>query len=124
METSNLALNIPWENLSMFLPMVVIAITGYYFKKNPPKKINRMVGYRTKASMKSQDAWDFAQVYSSSLLFNWSLAGIVGMALQLYTQKSMNPTSFAITSICLLLAIVAGVFYFTERELKSNFEEK
>ncbi len=124
METNNLAMNIPWENLSMFLPMIVIAITGFYFKNNPPKKINRMMGYRTKSSMKSQDAWDFAQVYSSSLLFNWSLAGIVGMALQLYTQKSMNPTSFAITSICLLLSIVAGVFYFTEKELKSNFGEK
>lgn len=120
METSN----IPWENLSMFLPLIIIAGTGYYFKKYPAKKINNMVGYRTKRSKASQEAWDFAQVYSSGLLFTWSLAGIAGLALQLYTNKSLTPNTVAITGIGILLAIVGGVFYFTEKELKNNFGEK
>ncbi|MFT4535366.1 MAG: putative membrane protein [Saprospiraceae bacterium] len=113
--------NIPWERLTMFLPLVLIALTGYYFKNNPPKKINKMMGYRTKRSMKSQASWDFAQVYSSGLLFTWSLAGIVGLALQLYTQKATSSTSFAFTGISVLLAIVIGTVYFTEKELKKNF---
>lgn len=106
----------------MFLPLAIIAITGLYLKVNPPKKINRMIGYRTKRSMDSQAAWDFAQVYSSGLLLTWSLAGMVGLALQLFTQKSTTPTSFAITGIGVLIAIVAGVFYFTEKELKDKFQ--
>ena len=124
METNSIAWDIPWENLTLFLPLIIIAITGYYFKNNPPKKINKMVGYRTKRSMASQEAWDFAQVYSSGLMFTWSLAGIVGLALQLYTQQSTNPSSFAVTSIGVLLAIIAGVLYFTEKELKNNFGNK
>ena len=113
--------NIPWEHLTMFLPLIIIALTGYYFKNNPPKKINKMMGYRTKRSMKSQASWDFAQVYSAGLLFTWSLAGIVGLALQLYTQKSTSSTSFAFTGITVLLAIIIGTVYFTEKELKNNF---
>ena len=114
--------NIPLENISMFLPLIIIAITGYYFKNNPPKEINQMMGYRTKRSMASQKAWDFAQVYSSGLLFTWSLAGIAGLALQLYTNKSLTPTTVAFTTIGILFAIVGGVLYFTEKELKNNFE--
>lgn len=115
---------ISYENLAMFLPYIIIACTGYYFKNNPPRKINRMMGYRTKRSMKSQEAWDFSQVYSSSLMFTWSIAGMVGLILQLYVQKSVDPTSFAISSIGILLVICAGVFYFTERELKQKFPEE
>ncbi len=118
------ASNFQWEYLSMFLPYIIIAGTGYYFKIKPIKEINNMMGYRTKRSMQSQAAWDFAQVYSSSLLFTWSLAGMVGLALQLYTQKSNSPTSFAITGVGVLLAITAGVFYFTEKELKEKFSER
>jgi len=114
-------INLQWEYLSMFLPFLIIAITGYYFKKNPPKKINMLMGYRTKRSMQSQEAWDFAQVYSSGLLFTWSLAAMVGLALQLFTQKSTTPISFVITSLGVLLVIMAGVFYFTEKELKDKF---
>lgn len=39
----------------------------------PPKKINRIAGYRTKASMKNQLAWDFAQAYFSRVLAKLSL---------------------------------------------------
>ena len=115
--------NIPWQHITIFLPLIIIAATGYYFKNKPHKEINKIAGYRTKRSMQSQEAWDFAQVYSSGLLFTWSLAGIVGLALQLYTQESTSSTSFTLTGIIILLAIAAGVFYFTEKELKKNFGE-
>ena len=113
--------SIPWAHITIFLPLIIIAITGYSLKNNPPKKINKVKGYRTKRSMQSQEAWDFSQVYSSGLLFTWSLAGIVGLVLQLYTQKSTSSTSFTFTGIMVLLAIAAGVFYFTEKELKKHF---
>ena len=115
--------NIPWQHITIFLPLIIIAATGYYFKNKPHKEINKIAVYRTKRSMQSQEAWNFAQVYSSGLLFTWSLAGIVGLALQLYTQESTSSTSFTLTGIIILLAIAAGVFYFTEKELKKNFGE-
>ena len=34
---------------------------GLYLFKKPPKKINNIYGYRTKASKQSQKHWDFAQ---------------------------------------------------------------
>ena len=114
--------NIPWEHISMFIPLIIISAVGFYFKNNPTKKINTLVGYRTKRSMSSQEAWDFAQVYSSGLLFTWSLAGMIGLAMQLFYQKDTSATSFAITSMVVMLAIIIGVVYFTEKELKKNFE--
>lgn len=48
------------------------AVTGLIFVlmslllfKKPPKKINQLYGYRTKNSMKSQEAWVFSQKYAS-----------------------------------------------------------
>jgi uncharacterized membrane protein len=115
--------SIPWAEITIFLPLIIIAATGYYFKNNPPKEINKLKGYRTKRSMKSQKAWDFAQIYSSGLLLTWSLAGIAGLALQLYNQKSRNPVTFTLTGVAVLLVIMAGTMYFTEKELKKNFGE-
>jgi uncharacterized membrane protein len=44
---------------SIFLP-VDMALIGARFKKNPPKRVNWLYGYRTARSMKSQEAWDYA----------------------------------------------------------------
>jgi len=104
-----------------FVPLLVIAITGLYVKNNPPKKINSLYGYRTKRSMKSKEAWDFAQVYSSDLLFSWSLAGMVGLALQIWLSPANGVTSVTITSMIVLVLICGGVMYFTEKELKEKF---
>ncbi|GEM_PF-346252 len=46
--------------VDLIIPITMI-ITGLVFRSNPPKKINTLVGYRTKRSMESQEAWDFAQ---------------------------------------------------------------
>lgn len=47
---------------------IVFAIIGLIMHKFPPKKINWFYGYRTNSSMKSQERWDFAQIYSAKLL--------------------------------------------------------
>ena len=48
--------------LIMGLIFVLVGSIQYTF---PPKKINRLCGYRTVASMKNQKQWDFAQQFSS-----------------------------------------------------------
>jgi hypothetical protein len=49
---------------------------SYLFKKNYPTDINSMIGYRTKRSMASKEAWVLANKYSSNLLFKYSIITI------------------------------------------------
>jgi len=107
--------------LLMILPHVVIAITAYYFRYNPPQEINPMMGYRTKRSMKSQEAWDFSQKYSANLLSNWATASTIGLLINYFINKPEDPTNFTITSVVLMVILVIGVVYFTEKELKNKF---
>lgn len=44
---------------------VVFLLVGFLMKRFPPKKINRLYGYRVSNSMKSQERWDFAQAFAS-----------------------------------------------------------
>ena len=44
----------------------IFLIVGLIFKLLPPKKINRIYGYRTVLSMQNQDTWNEAQRYSAN----------------------------------------------------------
>ena len=41
---------------------IIFCITGFTLFKFPPKKINSIIGYRTKASRANQKNWDYAQI--------------------------------------------------------------
>ncbi len=45
--------------VDLLIPIVVTAI-GLLFTYRPPRRINRIYGYRTARSMASQEAWDEA----------------------------------------------------------------
>ena len=47
---------------------IILIVVGFILLKYPPKEINSLYGYRTEKSMKSQEAWDFAQIFSSKLI--------------------------------------------------------
>jgi uncharacterized membrane protein len=85
----------------------------------PPRKINALYGYRTKRSMKSQEAWDFAQLYSAKKMIFW---GIILIAFSLIGLLfSLNETAEFLVG---LLAMSAGIgipIYQTEKELKRKF---
>ena len=49
----------------LFLSGGIFYLVALVLSKFPPKKINYFYGYRTKASMKSQESWNFAQNYTS-----------------------------------------------------------
>lgn len=51
-----------------FIGGIIVVLVGIMFLLFPPKKINRLYGYRTKASMKSQEAWDVAQKCSAKMM--------------------------------------------------------
>lgn len=97
---------------------------GRRFQKKPPEKINGGYGYRSARSMRSQEAWDFAQMYSGGFWFRagrpamtvslvWMLLllgrdiGTVGTFTMVLTGLQMLP----------LLAVIPA----TERALKRKF---
>lgn len=63
----------PFFNITALVGGVFV-VTGFIMLKFPPKKINYLYGYRTSASMKNQDQWDFAQSYAAKEMM---LTGIV-----------------------------------------------
>lgn len=94
----------------------IILIVGFIMLKRPPKKINRIYGYRTKRSMKSQEQWDFAQKYSAKGLLRGgmllTLAGISGL---FYSAGIIIDT---IVGIGLLIAVLVMIIVRTESELR------
>lgn len=48
---------------ALLIPVCMLFL-GRHFQKKPPREINSGYGYRTTRSMRSQEAWDFAQRYS------------------------------------------------------------
>ncbi|MHA3788494.1 SdpI family protein [Flavobacterium hauense] len=87
----------------------------------PPKKINWLYGYRTVASMKSQDRWEFAQRYSTLQMFKASVFMIV-----ISFTGFLFPEAVVARLIGSLIITIVGVCYMfitTERELKKRFTE-
>jgi uncharacterized membrane protein len=92
---------------------------GLWLWKRPPKKISEMVGYRTPRSMKSQPAWDFAQVYAGRALFycGFAMAGVALLSLPFTIAAGLSTTAAALS----VLAFTAVPIYLTERNLKVKF---
>ena len=95
-------------------------LLGYYFSKFPPKKINNIYGYRTPRSMKSQEAWDFAQVYGAKKMM---VAGLIMLvAGLLLIPFNLSEHIAAIFSIGILLGSAIWMIVVTEKELKKRFK--
>ena len=114
----------------MFLAMLVTPLImvgfGVLFMKNPPKSINSLYGYRTKRSMRSQDAWNFAHRYFGKL---WLVCGLVSIPLSLLpilfvvgkSELVINKAGLIVIGLQVLLLLATIIS--TERALKDNFDE-
>jgi len=71
----------------LIIPILMV-IGGAWMKFWPPKDRNSYVGYRTKASMKSQEAWDFAQQYCGKL---WLGVGLVMLVVSALAYRFIKP---------------------------------
>ena len=95
---------------------------GYLFTKIwPAKEINDFYGYRTKRSKGSQEAWDFAQKYSTQMmgyiaLLNLAL-GMSGLFIEIAETLSL------IISMGFMIITVIWLFWKTEGKLKERFGE-
>lgn len=96
-----------------------LSIAGAILHFFPPKKINYWYGYRTSASMRSQERWDFAQKYSARGLV---LLGLALMAVSLIDKLFNISLALEIfIALGLLIAGVIGVILRVEKALKERF---
>ena len=99
---------------------VVFWIAGSWMMNRPPRKINEWVGYRTKRSMGSQEAWDYAQIFSSKVSIKMgrflTLGGAFGIfASGIHELVQALLATFLVIYACIHLMLV------TEKELKLKF---
>lgn len=111
---------------NLIIPAVAIWY-GRRFQANPPREPNVWFGYRTNRSMKSQDAWDFAQRKMGQV---WGWWGFVMLTLAVAAQaltllatdvESMCLWSLPITVVEVVLLLLSMIP--VERALKENFDD-
>lgn len=111
-------------NPLLFIPIssgLIFIIAGIILLKFPPKKINRFYGYRTSSSMKNQERWDFAQIYSSKEMikvgFLLTLVGLIGLIYHPNEKTGM------ILGLGFLIIIIIALLIRVESAIKNKFNE-
>lgn len=102
---------------------LIFLITGIIQLKFLPKKINSLYGYRTSSSMRSQEAWDFAQKYSAKVSIWVGVIMIMFGFIFLFLPNIPNDYQVWI-SLFIIFTLVAFLIISTEKKLKKKFANK
>lgn len=107
----------------LLIPILMIVL-GRMMWKHPPKKINRIVGYRTSASMRNMDTWKFAHDYCGRLW--WKTGWILLIPSAAVHIPFYNGSEHAIGAVSGMLCVIQCVFLIapvfpTERALRKKF---
>lgn len=89
-------------------------------KRNPPKKINKLYGYRTRRSMKNQNTWDESNQFSTELMIK---SAILTIFFQIIAYLIFDFQVAYISSIIFLLVALIITIPLTERHLKKLFDK-
>jgi uncharacterized membrane protein len=103
-----------------FLVGFIFLITALITLKFPPKKINDFYGYRTAASMKNQDVWDFAQRYSGIKMIQAALFLMLISFVKVFLNLNEGFLQIAV-GITFIIAAVIYLFFTTEKAIRKNF---
>jgi len=114
--------------VSAMFPIFMV-VMGRWLFKNAPKDINYASGYRTKRSMASKEAWDYANMTSGKYWFNLGLASlpifaIIGAIVAIFIDHdSATQINVGIIGIVALQLIpFLSVIPYTEKKLKMKFK--
>lgn len=101
----------------------IFFVSGFIQLKFPPKNINSLYGYRTKSSMQSKEAWDFAQRYSAIIsIWIGVIMILLGVCSLMFPLLSNN---FQVWVSLVIIFSSAGILIFsTEQKLKEKFIKK
>ncbi|MBZ9688959.1 SdpI family protein [Clostridium estertheticum] len=101
---------------------IIMVIFGLVLRFKPPSKINSFYGYRTTRSIKSQEAWDYAQrrigglwLYTGTILY---IAINISLLILPASKESLSFIHGGIGIIALIIWIP-----FVQKELKEKFDE-
>lgn len=109
---------------NMLVPLIMLLV-GIGFSSHPPRTINGIYGYRTTRSMKSQEAWIFANMYCGVV---WKKTGAVMCVLTAVPsalswwlgengQGVVSGVLVTLQCVVLILSIIP-----VEKALKENFD--
>ena len=114
--------------ISVIIVPIIAIVAGYLMKNRPPDKINNTIGYRTRRSKASQEAWDFANRYCGK---NTLIFGIICLIVSVIAGYVLFFRGNTVTGgmvrmlIIMLIQIVLLVIVMalpTEMQLKKRFE--
>ena len=111
--------------LCFFLLPVIMLIVGMVSRSHPKKEINGTVGYRSKRSKASQEAWDYAQELMAKYIIvgmGVDLAiGIVGALISLAVKDvSIAGVLMSVIMIIQIIPLIAMI-PLIEGKLKERF---
>lgn len=110
---------------NLVVPVAMIG-AGRMMWKHCPQKINGVVGYRTRRSMRNMDTWRFAHDYCGRLWWKlgwWMLLASVLVQLPFFNSGE-RAVSWAGGVICgVQYAIMIGTVFLVERALGRTFFE-
>ena len=109
-------------SLILLLTGGIYFIAGWIQEKYPPKSINSIYGYRTKASMRNPEVWKFAQEVSSKKMKRDGLYLIVlGLLLSFFDLKGQV---YLWIGIALFVWAPLWMLISVEKQIKKHFPNK
>ena len=106
----------------LFLSGGIFYLAALVLSKFPPKKINYLYGYRTKASMKSQESWNFSQNYTSKKMKYMSLYIFIIGAFSSFLNIELMWSLWLGIIISILMPVL--VILEVEKELKTRYPKE
>ncbi len=107
-------------SVSLLLSGVIFVLAAEWMARRPPQKINSLYGYRTPASMASQERWDFAQKASAirSRFWGWVM---ITLAMFGYGLGGLPIAIGVVLSIGILITCCVLLLTGTEKDIKKHF---
>lgn len=116
---ANLACLINPLSTILGLSGLVLLVSGWIQQRRPPKNINWFYGYRTSASMRNQERWDFAQRESARVVMQ---AGGAMLLLAIPGAFWCKPSLAQVgVGLFVLIGAVVYVFWRVQGQLRKRF---
>lgn len=110
---------------NLLLPIILL-IAGFWSARGGAKRINHFLGYRTSTSMKNQETWEFAQVYSGKVMWKLGLISLVTAVVTMLCVLRASEDTICIVGLVLLYVMVVPlllVIPLTEKALHKTFDQ-
>ncbi|GAB2496190.1 SdpI family protein [Algoriphagus taiwanensis] len=117
-------ISLQFESSLFWIPLttgLIFLLVGGMMKNYPPEEINGLYGFRTRRSMQSQEAWNFAQTKGADQMI---LAGKIGLLLRLLGLFIPSTGKWDLfLGLIWVFAASGGMIYSVERALIQKFEK-